>query len=370
MDKYLIWLSQIKGVGPVLQKKLLEAFECPEAVFHADKAELKSVPGVGAATAESILNSKSLEKAEGILEKAEKLKIKILTCHDPLYPELAKTLPRSPLVLYYLGNIKENSMGVCIVGARRCTNYGKTVTREAAGFLAKEGIPVISGLAKGIDSYAHTSCIKNEGYTLAFVASGVDICYPKEHRELREAVINNGAVISQFPPNTSAKANHFPVRNYLMSAWAFNVLVVEAGEKSGSLITAKLASEQGKQVLAVPNNIYSPEGRGTNLLIAKGAEIYLKERQLLMNQDKGFAAAENKRESNHVKKNVKRNLEVQETLSPIEKKISELIAEKPQQIEKLSLLFSDRLSFLETISLMELEEKIERLPGGMIRKSR
>ncbi|MDO9573956.1 MAG: DNA-processing protein DprA, partial [Candidatus Contubernalis sp.] len=150
MDKYLIWLSQIKGVGPVLQKKLLEAFKSPEAIFHADKGELMSVPGVGAATADLILNSQSLEKAERILEKAEKLKIEILTCLDPLYPESAKTLPRSPIVLYYLGSIKKHSMGVCIVGARRCTNYGKTVTREAAGFLAKEGMPVISGLAKGI----------------------------------------------------------------------------------------------------------------------------------------------------------------------------------------------------------------------------
>ena len=369
MEKYLIWLSQVKGIGPILQKKLLEVFESPEAVYHAHRAELMAVQGIGPAAADSILNSLSLEKADRILEKAEKLKIKILSCFDPIYPEPVKKLPRSPIILYYIGSIKKNSMGVCIVGARRCTGYGKTVTREAAEFLAEEGIPVISGLAKGIDGYAHTACIKRGGYTLAFVAGGADVCYPKEHRELREAVIQNGAVISQYPPNTQARANQFPVRNYLMSAWSHKVLVVEAGEKSGSLITARLAADQEKQVLAVPNSIYSTESRGTNRLIANGAEIYLEKRQLLINHKKGFVPQlENKKESNHIKKNVNLNLEVKKTFSPIEKKIWELIAEKPQQIEKLSLSFSDRLSFLEVLSIMELEGKIERLPGGMVRK--
>lgn len=225
-------------------------------------------------------------------------------------------------------------------------------------------------MAKGIDSYAHTACIKSGGYTLAFVAGGADVCYPKEHRELREAVIQNGAVISQYPPNTQARANQFPVRNYLMSAWSHKVLVVEAGVKSGSLITAGLAAEQGRQVLAVPNNIYRPESRGTNLLIAKGAEIYLKERQLLINHGKGFAEeAENNRESKLLKNAVKSKFKPQKTFSPVEKKLMELITAKPQHIEKLCLSFSNRLSFLEALSIMELEEKIERLPGGMIRKT-
>ncbi len=290
MDKYLVWLSQTKGVGPVIQKRLLAAFQSPENIYEAAKEELIKVEGIGPATADSIKNSFSLEKAERILEKLDKLKINLLTYLNPLYPKLAKNHPLSPIVLYYLGNIKKNSMGVCIVGARRCTNYGKTVARDAAGFLAQEGIPVISGLAKGIDGYAHTSCLKNKGYTLAFVGSGVDICYPKEHKELRDAIIKNGAIISQYLPNTPAKAHHFPNRNYLMSAWSFKVLVVEAGENSGSLITAQLASEQGKHVLAVPNSIYSREGRGTNLLISKGAEIYLGENQLLLAEKKDFVA--------------------------------------------------------------------------------
>ncbi len=155
-----------------------------------------------------------------------------------------------------------------------------------------------------------------------------------------------------------------------MSAWSSKVLVIEAGGKSGSLITAQLAFEQGRQVLAVPNSIYSQESRGTNLLIAKGAEIYLNDRQLLLNDKKSFAAkTENKRTSAQVKKAGKRIRDSKKIFSPLEKELWELITEKPQHIEKLGLSFSSRLSFLETLSIMELEGKIKRLPGGMVCKT-
>ncbi len=368
MDTYLIWLSQIKSVGPVIQKRLLGAFENPEAIFRASKAELMCVQGVGPATAESILSSFSLEKAKRIRERTEKQGIKILSYLNPLYPELVKKLPLSPIVLYYLGSIKRDSMGVCIVGARRCTDYGKTVVRNAAGFLAQEGIPVISGLAKGIDGYAHTACLINDGYTLAFVGSGVDICYPKEHRELRDAISKNGAIISQYLPSTPPRAVNFPVRNYLMSAWSTKVLVVEAGEKSGSLITAQLAFEQGRQVLAVPNSIYCQESKGTNGLIAKGAEIYIHESQLLIDGRGSFTKNRGNSRVTDDRSKEQINLSSQEHLSPVEKMLSELITKEPQHIGKIGLSFSDAPSFLETLSIMELEGKIERLPGGMVCK--
>jgi DNA processing protein len=155
------------------------------------------------------------------------------------------------------------------------------VAAEAAAFLAQQGITVASGLAKGIDSYAHTACLKEGGYTLAFVANGPDICYPPEHRSLMEEILVSGAVLSPYPPGTRPRQEYFPLRNRILSAWIDQILVVEAGERSGALITAGYALEQKQRVFAVPNSIYSPESFGTNRLLQNGAEVYLEPKQLL-----------------------------------------------------------------------------------------
>jgi DNA processing protein len=144
---------------------------------------------------------------------------------------------------------------------------------------------VVSGLAKGIDSYAHTACLKEGGYTLAFIANGPDICYPTEHHSLVDEIIENGAVLSPYPPGTRPRQEYFPLRNRLLSAWVDQLLVVEAGERSGALITAGYAMEQKRKVFAVPNSIYSPEGAGTNRLLLNGAEVYLEPKQLVNSVD-------------------------------------------------------------------------------------
>ena len=152
---------------------------------------------------------------------------------------------------------------------------------EAATFLADQGITVVSGLAKGIDSYAHTACLKKGGYTLAFIANGPDICCPAEHRLLMDQIIEHGAILSPYLPSTRPRQEYFPLRNRLLSAWVDQLLVVEAGERSGALITAGYALEQHQRVLAVPNSIYSPESYGTNRLLQTGAELYLEPKQLV-----------------------------------------------------------------------------------------
>ncbi|MCC5909729.1 MAG: DNA-processing protein DprA, partial [Clostridiaceae bacterium] len=282
--EYWIWLSQLKGIGSITQKKLLEHFFSPEAIYDATKQQLMEVDGIGPALTE-VIKSSSLEKAEGILEKVNKGNIKILTYEDSFYPMKAKLYPEAPILLYYRGNLRQNSVGVGIVGARRCSAYGKEVTREAATFLAKNNIPVISGMAKGIDGYAHIACLKADGYTLAFLGSGVDICYPKEHDELMGRILEKGAILSEYPPGTKPKPEYFPKRNALISAWSEKLLVVEAGEKSGALITATLSEALHREVWAVPNTIYSQMGKGTNNLIASGAKIYLKPEQLMVGEE-------------------------------------------------------------------------------------
>lgn len=212
-------MDGIKGFGTQSCKKLLYTLGTPEKVYHATKSELLS-GGIGHALADVVISSRSLDRAERTLERMKKENIKLLAISDSLYPEKVKKLSKAPVILYYKGSMRKRSSGVAIVGARRCTDYGKKVTEEAASFLANHDVPVISGMAKGIDGYSHTACLKAGGYTLAFLGHGVDKCYPKEHQGLMEAVIANGAAISQYPPGTPVRQAYFPERNYLISAWA------------------------------------------------------------------------------------------------------------------------------------------------------
>lgn len=275
MEVYWIWLSMIPHVGPVLQKRLLQVFHSPQGVYEASEIELYTVERIGQRAVEAIVEQRSLDKAKHVLDEIERSSIQLLTFDSPLYHEAAKTCPQSPVVLYYKGNLHPFKEAVTVVGTRRCTDYGKKVTKDLAAQLASYGIPVVSGLAKGIDSYAHTACIQNNGYTMAFVANGVDICYPKEHRSLYEEIIRSGVVISQYPPHTKPRREHFLQRNALMSAWSTHVVIMEAGDKSGALATANFAKKHDRKLFAVPHHIDVPEGKGTNRLLIEAAAPYL-----------------------------------------------------------------------------------------------
>lgn len=281
MDIFWLWLAALKGVGPVTLRNLIKEFGSPQGVYTATQLELKATRGLRSQVVETILDSRSMDQAKQVEEFMLRHEIRLLSFLDPLYPANINNFPNQPTVLYYKGNLPPPQSSVGIVGSRRCTAYGKQVASEAAAFLAQQGITVVSGLAKGIDSYAHTACLQEGGYTLAVIANGLDICYPPEHRSLMDKIIENGAVISPYPPGTRPRQAYFPLRNCLLSAWVDLLLVVEAGERSGALITANYAIEQKRRVIAVPNSIYSPESFGTNRLLQKGAEIYLGPRQLV-----------------------------------------------------------------------------------------
>lgn len=275
MDIFWIWLSELPYVGPVTSKRLLDIFSNPKRIYEAEEHELKAIKRLSKRALASILTHRSLDKSKRRLEQIERKNIKLLRYDDSRYPQHAKRIKHAPVLLYYIGHIASFSEAVAVVGSRRCTNYGKAVAVELAGKLAEHGVPTISGMAKGIDSYAQTACLQNDGYTIAFVASGVDICYPKEHRALYEQICERGAVISEYPPGARPIPQRFVERNRLISAWATKVVIVEAGKKSGALSTATYAGEQGKDVYAVPNRIDIVEGKGTNRLISEGATPYL-----------------------------------------------------------------------------------------------
>jgi len=342
-------------------------FGSPQAVYTATQVELNATPGLRSQVVETILGCRSMDQAKHAEELMLQQEIKLLSFDDPLYPPGVNNFPNQPAVLYYKGILRRLQASVGIVGSRRCTAYGKQVTAEAAAFLAQQGITVVSGLAKGIDSYAHTACLKEGGYTLAFVANGPDICYPPEHRSLMDEIIENGAVISPYPPGTRPRQEYFPLRNCLLSAWVDHLLVVEAAERSGALITAGYALEQKRRVFTVPNSIYSPESFGTNRLLQKGAEVYLGPKQLVssVNAWPQLQSTDNVTSDLPMKSNpTRKRSETEPSISsPQEGLILERLrlnnSENPVEIRDLLNIFDGNLTALfSLLCSMELEGKV------------
>lgn len=280
--EYWIWLSRIPTVGPTFQKRLLEVFGTPENIYRASYLELLEVDGVGEVTAKKITMFR-LDDVKKIINDVEKLHLSITTNKTKKYAEIF-SCPHVPILFYYKGELPRKR-GVAVVGARRCTEEAKRVAEEIAAYVAKSGLPVISGLAKGVDSYAHTASLNAGGTTSAILASGVDICYPKEHQTLYEKIVlEGGAIISAFPPGTKPHPKFFVERNAHISAWATDVIIVQASERSGSLITARFAKEQGRKVYSVPYSIYLKEAKGSNKLLNQGALPYLGPKSLKLPQ--------------------------------------------------------------------------------------
>lgn len=355
LEKYLfwVWLNEIRGIGPITASRLLAVFSTPENIYIADKSQLLEVNGIGVKTVEAIFSCKDLDNAKRILDKCYKLHINICIYNEQKFPQGISKIKDCPILLYYRGKLS-NENGIAIGGSRRCTEYGKRVTVEVATFLAKNGITVISGMAKGIDSYAHTACLKNLGYTMAYLASGVDICYPKEHRELYEAIIINGAVISEYKPGVKPNKRYFPRRNRLIAACCNKLLVAEVGEKSGALITAQYAKKFGKKIYAVPNNIYSIESNRCNKLISEGAKIYLNPQQLVMESIESEIEVKHEFQIDEVEK--KEN--------PTEIIILKILKDKKLTLDELE--YRAKLNKSEIINILfklEIEEKVKCVRG-------
>jgi DNA processing protein len=270
---YWLALAQVPGVGNTHFRSLVEALGTPEAVLGTSRERLKSLPGIGPARAEAIANFNQWAEVEASLEELKRLNASIVTFRDPAYPRNLLYIHDFPPLLYLRGSLKPDEIGIAIVGSRQASPYGKIVTDRIARDLALAGITVVSGLARGIDSAAHRAALAVRGRTIALLGSGIDVVYPPENQALYQAICEKGAVISEYPIGTLPHRLNFPARNRLISGLSYGVLVVEAGEKSGSLITARLSLEQGREVFAVPGPAGDPRSRGTNMLIRSGAKL-------------------------------------------------------------------------------------------------
>lgn len=269
--KYWVWLSRLYLNSQRL-KNCLEKYT-PDEIWNLNEEELNIFFTNGEVN--KILNVNYRDKLEAHVTYMKKYDIKMLTINDRDYPDKLKDIIDAPIVLYAIGDLKLlKRKNIAIVGSRKCTEYGRTVSEAFSYLLAKNNFAITSGLASGIDSAAHNGCMIANGNTIAVVGTGLDIVYPKENIELMKNIIkNNGLIISEFPLGTKPNKLNFPKRNRIISAISDGILVVEAGEKSGALITVDFALEQGKNIYAVPGNILSSNSKGTNELIKDGAKM-------------------------------------------------------------------------------------------------
>jgi len=269
--KYWVGFNLIKGIGAVRMQGLVAYFGDLGSAWKAAPNELAEA-GLGLKLIERVIQARDGVDLDQVWETIGKQGIKILTWQDETYPQRLKEIDQPPPVLYIRGEyLPDDLFAVAIVGTRRVTPYGRQITGELASFLAANGITVISGLARGVDAIAHQTALKAGGRTIAVLGSGVNKIYPPEHRALAEQMMERGAILSDYAPGTPPDASNFPPRNRIISGLSLAVVVVEAGETSGALITAEFAAEQGREVFAVPGSILAPQSKGTNKLIQNGA---------------------------------------------------------------------------------------------------
>lgn len=268
---YWLALSTVRGIGAVRFRRLLNYFGQLSLAWNASRAELIAA-GLTEKLADAVVQKRAGLDPAGISPALNKKAIQTLTWEDGDYPRYLKEIDQPPPVLYYRGSIlPEDDLAVGIVGTRNVTAYGKQLTRDTATYLAANGVTIVSGLARGVDAIAHQTAVEQGGRTLAVLGSGVDVIYPPEHRALAESIIAHGALISDYPPGTQPDGVNFPPRNRIISGLSRGTVVIEAGESSGALITAKFSIDQGREVFAAPGSVLSPMSRGTNNLLAAGA---------------------------------------------------------------------------------------------------
>ncbi len=270
--KYLR-LSTAANVGPIRVRNLVEHLGSVDAVLEASVAELQQVDQVGRKSAEAIFAARSnAEAVEREIHRAAECNLRILCPEDDDYPKPLRNIPDPPICLYVRGTLEPaDAVAIAIVGTRRCSHYGREQAMRFGELLARAGFTVVSGLARGIDGFAHRGAIRGGGRTLAVLGNGLAAIYPPDHLELAKEIAANGAVVTELPIDTSPDAKNFPARNRIITGLSLGVLVIEAPLTSGALITARLASEYNREIFALPGNVDRPDlNAGSNALIRDG----------------------------------------------------------------------------------------------------
>jgi len=361
--KYWLALKFVEKVGNVGFNNLVEAFGSPRAVFDAPTSSLQKMHRITQKTAQDIKNFDDWARVEKELELADKSKVSIITSDSPLYPRLLLNIYDFPPILYVRGTLSDQDINVAVVGSRMASTYGRFTTERLCRELVMKGITIVSGMARGIDSAAHAGAIAGKGRTIAVLGCGIDVVYPPENRKLFEKIAENGAVITEFPFSTQPVASNFPARNRIISGLSLGVVVVEANEKSGSLITARVALEQGREVFAVPGNIDSPGTKGTHRLIREGAKL-IENTYDILEEILPQLNLNNTTAKSPDEKPVQDHSGKSEVLNADERAILKLIGKKSVHIDSLATDSGYQMhDILSILMSLELGGYVEQLPG-------
>jgi DNA processing protein len=350
--QYWVAFSLVKGIGAVRFQSILNYFGDPQIAWGAPTEALRAA-GLGDKIIENLVKTREQVDLDKYWDEMEAKDISVLIKQDQNYPKRLNELEQPPPVLYTQGDIDAgDEWSVAIVGTRRVTAYGRQVTEQIAGSLARNGLTIISGLARGVDSIAHQAALDAGGRTIAVLGSGLDRIYPPENRHLAEHIKENGSLVTEYSPNTPPEASNFPQRNRLISGMSLAVVVIEAGIKSGALITAAFAADQGREVFAVPGNITSPGSMGTNRLIQDGAYPLLNAEQVLETLELTMVAEH-------------RSARVVLPSDSLEAQLFETLGEEPLHIDEITNrteLSVEKVA--ATLALMELKGMVRQV-GGM-----
>lgn len=371
--KYWIALKWVDCLGNIGIKALLDVFGNPYDIFKAPRHLLGAIPGIGKVISENIKSFNAWPKVEREIEQAQLHNVSIVTFNDPFFPQYLKNIYDCPVYLYVKGTLEPDAINLAVVGSRRASTYGKFSTEKLSRELSLRGITVVSGMARGIDAAAHKGAIAVRGRTIAVLGSGIDVIYPPENRDIYDAIQEYGAVVSEFPFGTPPNAPNFPSRNRIISGMSLGVIVVEASDKSGSLITARIALEQGREVFAIPGSIDSPGSRGTHKLIKEGATLAENIDDILpvifpqisVSKNNPPPVSVKEKESPSIpEQGRKKDVPQVKSLTPRESIIIELLSEKPIHID--NIIQSSQLKsadVLNTLLTLELNGLIRQMPG-------
>lgn len=349
---YWVGLNMVKGIGSVRFKALLDVLGDPETAWNASPDAWLNM-GLNQKIVDSFQRVRKGVSLDQVWDRIQSLGVEVLTWDDGAYPRLLKEIDQPPPVLYVRGSLlPEDDWSVAIVGTRRVTAYGRQVAEEVATNLAQNGVTVVSGLARGVDSIAHQSAISAGGRTLAVLGNGVDVVYPPEHRNLAAQIMEHGALVSDYPLGTQPDGINFPPRNRIISGLSRAVIIVEAGSTSGALITATFAAEQGRDVFAVPGNINAPQSQGTNRLIRDGAFPLLNPQDVLETLNLTMVTEH-------------RTVRVVLPADPIEARLYQLLSQEPRHVDEIRSQANMPIEKVSsTLAMMELKGMVRQV-GGM-----
>ena len=372
----LEWLaiSLTPGLGPTKARKLVEHFGTPEAVFRASLTELEST-GIQAVSAQSLATGKSAELAREEIARAAAADATVISMDDPSYPPRLKEIYDPPLILRVRGNLEVlTKPGIAMVGTRHPTPYGSGMAERLACDLAAQGLVIISGMARGVDTASHRGAISAKGKTVAVFGTGVDVIYPKENSRLSEQILAlGGALISEFPLGTFAAPQNFPIRNRIISGMSVGVLVVEAAEYSGTRITARCALEQNRDVFAVPGNVTNKNSWGPNTLIKQGAKLVATWEDVWEDLPAEVRLTLTPPASPESPGGKSASLFPDEGLPPHEKRILSLLkADESTHIDEIVEKLENEMSSSEIFAALfelELNGKVRQMPGKNFVKS-